>query len=37
VQVQAGVWRPRALPLRWSAAEFAPQLAATGRWADPAG
>ena len=27
-----GRWRPAALPLRWSAPEFAPQLAATGRW-----
>ena len=36
MQVQAGVWRPQALPLRWSAAEFAPQLAGTGRWVDPA-
>lgn len=25
-------WRPAALPLRWSAPEFALQLAATGRW-----
>ena len=30
--VQAGVWRPAALPLRWSAAEQASQLADTGRW-----
>lgn len=33
VDVAAGVWAPAALPLRWSAATFAPQLAATGRWA----
>jgi uncharacterized protein len=34
--VDEALWRPAALPLRWSAAEFAPQLAATGRWQDAA-
>ena len=32
VEVEAGVWTPQALPLRWSAPEQAPQLAATGHW-----
>jgi predicted pyridoxine 5'-phosphate oxidase superfamily flavin-nucleotide-binding protein len=32
VQVDDAVWRPDALPLRWSAPQFAPQLAATGIW-----
>jgi len=32
IEVDAGVWTPHALPLRWSAAEPAPQLAATGHW-----
>jgi predicted pyridoxine 5'-phosphate oxidase superfamily flavin-nucleotide-binding protein len=32
VQVDQAWWRPGALPLRWRAPEFAPQLAATGRW-----
>ena len=32
IEVDAGVWTPHALPLRWSAAELAPQLAATGHW-----
>jgi predicted pyridoxine 5'-phosphate oxidase superfamily flavin-nucleotide-binding protein len=34
VQVDQAWWRPGALPLRWSAPEFAPQLAATGQWGD---
>ena len=34
VTVDEGVWRPAALPLRWSTAEFAPQLAQTGAWPD---
>ena len=33
LQVEAGWWMPAALPLRWSAPEYAPQLAATGAWA----
>ena len=32
LRVEAAVWRPEALPLRWSAPETAPQLAATGAW-----
>lgn len=32
LHIVAGRWRPAALPLRWSAPEFAPQLAATGHW-----
>lgn len=32
VRVEAGWWMPAALPLRWSAPEYAPQLAATGAW-----
>ncbi|WP_280152952.1 pyridoxamine 5'-phosphate oxidase family protein [Piscinibacter sp. XHJ-5] len=32
VRVDEAVWRPEALPLRWSAPQFAPQLATTGRW-----
>lgn len=32
VDVAAGAWAPAALPLRWSAPGFAPQLAATGAW-----
>ncbi len=31
-RVDEGMWRPQALPLRWSAPEPAPQLAATGDW-----
>ena len=31
-RVEEGLWRPHALPLRWSAPEAAPQLAATGDW-----
>jgi predicted pyridoxine 5'-phosphate oxidase superfamily flavin-nucleotide-binding protein len=34
VTVDEGVWRPEALPLRWSAPELAPQLAQTGAWPD---
>jgi predicted pyridoxine 5'-phosphate oxidase superfamily flavin-nucleotide-binding protein len=32
VQIEAGWWMPAALPLRWSAPEYAPQLVATGAW-----
>ena len=32
VTVDEGVWMPAVLPLRWSAPEFAPQLAETGAW-----
>jgi predicted pyridoxine 5'-phosphate oxidase superfamily flavin-nucleotide-binding protein len=32
VHIVEGRWRPGALPLRWSAPEYAPQLAATGHW-----
>ena len=32
VDVAEGAWTPAALPLRWSAPAYAPQLAATGRW-----
>jgi predicted pyridoxine 5'-phosphate oxidase superfamily flavin-nucleotide-binding protein len=32
LRVEAGVWRPGALPLRWSPAEQASQLAQTGAW-----
>lgn len=32
VHLRHGRWRPAAMPLRWSAPEFAPQLAATGAW-----
>jgi predicted pyridoxine 5'-phosphate oxidase superfamily flavin-nucleotide-binding protein len=32
IEVEAGWWTPQALPLRWSAPEPAPQLAATGHW-----
>lgn len=32
VEVEAGVWTPHALPLRWSAPQPAAQLAATGHW-----
>lgn len=32
VVVEAGLWAPGALPLRWSAPVYAPQLAATGAW-----
>ncbi|MET0681079.1 MAG: pyridoxamine 5'-phosphate oxidase family protein [Burkholderiales bacterium] len=33
-RVDEGVWLERAVPLRWSAPEEAPQLAATGSWAE---
>jgi hypothetical protein len=32
VRVEDGMWTPHALPLRWSAPQFAPQLARTGHW-----
>ena len=32
IEVEAGVWTPHALPLRWSAPQPASQLAATGHW-----
>lgn len=32
IEVEHGLWTPQALPLRWSAPQFAPQLAATGHW-----
>ena len=32
IEVDEGVWAARTLPLRWSAPQFAPQLAATGHW-----
>jgi predicted pyridoxine 5'-phosphate oxidase superfamily flavin-nucleotide-binding protein len=32
IEIDEGRWAARALPLRWSAAQFAPQLAATGHW-----
>ncbi|HEY9063343.1 MAG TPA: pyridoxamine 5'-phosphate oxidase family protein [Burkholderiaceae bacterium] len=32
IAVERSVWSPGALPLRWSAPEVAPQLAATGVW-----
>jgi predicted pyridoxine 5'-phosphate oxidase superfamily flavin-nucleotide-binding protein len=32
LRVEAGVWRPGALPLRWSPAQPASQLAQTGVW-----
>ena len=32
IEVEAGVWTPYALPLRWSAPQVASQLAATGHW-----
>jgi predicted pyridoxine 5'-phosphate oxidase superfamily flavin-nucleotide-binding protein len=32
LHISEGYRRPGALPLRWSAPEFAPQLAATGHW-----
>jgi predicted pyridoxine 5'-phosphate oxidase superfamily flavin-nucleotide-binding protein len=35
VEIDEGRWGARRLPLRWSTAEFAPQLAATGHWSAP--
>jgi uncharacterized protein len=32
--VSEGVWLEEAIPLRWAPAEPAPQLAATGSWAE---
>jgi predicted pyridoxine 5'-phosphate oxidase superfamily flavin-nucleotide-binding protein len=32
IGVDAALWRPQALPLRWSAPRYAPQLEATGTW-----
>jgi len=32
VHIDEALWRPGALPLRWSEAQLAPQLAATGTW-----
>lgn len=32
IEVDEGLWTPGALPLRWSAPEFAAQLAGTGHW-----
>ena len=32
VEIETGLWRPSALPLRWSAPQLASQLAATGHW-----
>ena len=34
IVVAEALWQPDALPLRWSAPEFAPQLAATGAWTE---
>ena len=34
IGVESALWRARALPLRWTAPEYAPQLEATGVWAD---
>jgi predicted pyridoxine 5'-phosphate oxidase superfamily flavin-nucleotide-binding protein len=36
LRVEAGVFLRDALPIRWSAAEAAPQLAVTGTWAEAA-
>ena len=36
LRVEEGTWMKGVLPLRWSAPEFAPQLAATGSWDDVA-
>jgi predicted pyridoxine 5'-phosphate oxidase superfamily flavin-nucleotide-binding protein len=33
LHIDEALWRPGALPLRWSDAQLAPQLAATGSWA----
>jgi len=35
-RVEEGVWIENAMPLRWSAPQLAPQLAATGSWEDVA-
>jgi len=32
IGVEEALWRPAALPLRWSAPAYAPQLEATGTW-----
>jgi len=32
LHVHEALWRPGAMPLRWSEAQLAPQLAATGTW-----
>jgi predicted pyridoxine 5'-phosphate oxidase superfamily flavin-nucleotide-binding protein len=32
ITVETGAWAAAALPLRWSAPAYAPQLAATGQW-----
>ncbi len=32
IHIEEGVWATRSLPLRWSAPQQAPQLAATGHW-----
>jgi len=32
IGVETALWRPLALPLHWSAPEYAPQLEATGTW-----
>ncbi len=34
LHIDGALWRPAALPLRWSEAQLAPQLAATGTWAE---
>jgi uncharacterized protein len=34
LHIDEAVWRPAGLPLRWSEAQLAPQLAATGTWAE---
>jgi predicted pyridoxine 5'-phosphate oxidase superfamily flavin-nucleotide-binding protein len=36
IGVEAALWHPQALPLAWSAPEYAPQLAGTGTWGEPA-
>jgi uncharacterized protein len=35
LRVHESLWRPGALPLRWSAPAYAPQLADTGTWSGP--
>ena len=37
VVVEASLWRDDAVPLRWSPPDYAPQLAATGTWAQAQG